>query len=61
MNDRRSRLLTQWEQLQELMAKTGPCPADYTDRMQRLAAMLNQALCDRPIKDNHPEKAQEKP
>lgn len=55
MNERRNRLQNQWQQMQELMKRTGTDPAEYADRMQRIAAMLNQALSDRPTKDNHPQ------
>lgn len=32
-----------WQELRELMEKTSPHPADY-EGLQRIAAMLNQAL-----------------
>lgn len=55
MTDRRPyRTEALWQQIQEQMQRTGTNPAEYTDRLQRLAAMLNQAQSNKPIKDNHP-------
>lgn len=44
-----------WEEVQRLMKVTAPHPADY-EGLQRIAAMINQALDSKPLKDNHPRK-----
>ena len=48
-----------WQELRELMEKTSPYPADY-EGMQRIAAMLNQALSSKPLEDYHPHKTLKK-
>ena len=56
----RQRIKDRYKALAELMEHTAPYPADY-EGLQRIVAMLNQALSSKPLKDNHPRRTQQKP